>query len=109
VEALGQNLGDYGVKFVRKKRLAVAPKGGDPRANREPLVPLDPAGGRWPVLSVPVWRSPRNGGGRWAVILYALDSWGRTFRLCLILFVAAIAPCLAAVTAALIHHILLRG
>ena len=39
--------------------------------------------------------------------MYALDSWDRTFRLCLILLVAAIAPCLAAVTAVLIHHMLL--
>ena len=71
-----------------------------------PWTPLE--GGDLP-LTLPARRSPRNGGGRWAVILYALDSWGRTLRLCLILLMAAIAPCLAAVMAVLIHHMLLCG
>jgi hypothetical protein len=57
-------------------------------------------------MSVPASRQPRN-GGRWETIRYALDSNARTFRLCLILVVAAVAPCLATVAAALIHHMLL--
>jgi hypothetical protein len=51
---------------------------------------------------------PRHDAGRWETIHYALDSNTRTFRLCLILFVAAVVPCLAAVAAVLIHHMLLR-
>jgi hypothetical protein len=43
------------------------------------------------------------------VVLSALDSWAGTFRLCLILLVAAIAPCLAAVAAVVVHHMLLCG
>jgi hypothetical protein len=60
-------------------------------------------------LSVPAPRWPRHGGGRWVVIQSALGSWARTLRLCLILIVAAVAPCLAAVAAVLIHHFLLYG
>jgi hypothetical protein len=56
-------------------------------------------------MSAPASRQPRH-GGRWETIHYALDSNARTFRLCLILVVMAIAPCLAAV-AALTHHVLL--
>jgi hypothetical protein len=58
-------------------------------------------------LSVPAPRRARNGGGRWETIRYALDSNARTFRLCLILVVATAAPCLAAVVAVLIRHMLL--
>ena len=43
------------------------------------------------------------------VIGAALDSWARTFRLCLILAVASVPACAAAVVAVLIHHVLLRG
>ena len=59
-------------------------------------------------MSVPAPREPRN-GGRWETIRYALDTNPRTFRLCLILSVAAVAPCLAAVVAELIRHMLLCG
>jgi hypothetical protein len=48
-------------------------------------------------------------GGRWQTIRYALDNNPRTFRLCLILSVAAVAPCLAIVIAELTRHILLCG
>jgi hypothetical protein len=58
-------------------------------------------------LSVPASRRPRNSVGRWETIRYALDNNARTFRLCLILFAAAAAPCLAAVVAVLIRHMLL--
>jgi hypothetical protein len=60
-------------------------------------------------MSVPASRRPRSGGGRWETIRYALDSWARTFRLCLILIVVAVAPYLAAVTVMLIHHMVLYG
>ena len=57
-------------------------------------------------MSVPAPRKPHQ-GGRWETIRYALDTNPRTFRLCLILFVAAVAPCLAAVIAEMIRHMLL--
>jgi hypothetical protein len=37
-------------------------------------------------------REPRNSGGRWETIRYALDSNARTFRLCLILLVTIACP-----------------
>jgi hypothetical protein len=49
------------------------------------------------------------GGGRWGCDRVGLDGWARTLRLCLILFVAAAGPCLAAVAAVLIRHIWLYG
>jgi hypothetical protein len=55
-------------------------------------------------MSVPTSRRPSAGGGRWETIRYAVDSNARTFRLCLILIVAAAAPCLGAVAAVLIHR-----
>jgi len=57
-------------------------------------------------LSLPARPSPRHDCGRWEAIRYALDSNARTFRLCLILLVVALAPCLAAVAAALVRHFL---
>jgi hypothetical protein len=57
-------------------------------------------------MSVPARRGPRHGGGRWAVVLSALDSWPRTLRLCLILLVMITAPVAAAVIAELIRHML---
>lgn len=60
-------------------------------------------------MSVPALRDPRRGGGRWETIRYALDSNARTFRLCLILLVAAVSPVAAAVAAVMIHHMLLCG
>jgi hypothetical protein len=45
-------------------------------------------------MSVPVPRSPRN-DGRWETIRYALDSWGRTIRLCLIWLVLIATPAAA--------------
>ena len=59
-------------------------------------------------MSVPAPREPGQ-GGRWETIRYALDTNPRTFRLCLILSVAAVAPCLAVVVAELIRHMLLCG
>jgi hypothetical protein len=59
-------------------------------------------------MSVPAPREPGQ-GGRWETIRYALDTNPRTFRLCLILAVAALAPCLGLVVAELIRHLLLRA
>ena len=56
-------------------------------------------------MSVPAPREPHQ-GGRWETIRYALDTNPRTFRLCLILSVAAVAPCLAVVITELARHIL---
>lgn len=55
-------------------------------------------------MSVPVPREPRQPGGRWETIRYALDSNARTFRFCLIVIVV---PAVAAVIAELMRHILL--
>jgi hypothetical protein len=83
-------------------------KGGDPLRQQGAASCLKtPLKGGGLALSVPAPRRPRHeGGGRWEVIGSALDSWPRTFRLCLILGVAAAAPCLAALAAILIHHAL---
>ena len=54
-------------------------------------------------MSVPTPREPHE-GGRWGTIQYALDTNPRTFRLCLILLVTALGPCLAAIIAALMRH-----
>jgi hypothetical protein len=52
-------------------------------------------------------REPRHYCGRWETIRYALDSWARTFRLCLILLVAAaVSSGVASTVAVLIHHAL---
>jgi hypothetical protein len=59
-------------------------------------------------MSLPVPQEPGQ-GGRWETIRYALDTNPRTFRLCLILSVAAVAPCLAIVIAELMRHMLLCG
>ena len=59
-------------------------------------------------MSVPAPREPLH-GGRWETIRYALETNPRTFRLCLILSVAAVPPCLAAVVAELVRHMLLYG
>jgi hypothetical protein len=59
-------------------------------------------------MSVPAEREPRHGGGPWETIRYALDSWPRTFRLCLILSVATmVSTGVGTVTATLIRHLLL--
>ena len=82
-------------------------KGGDPLRQQgaaNALRPLLEGGGL--VLSVPVPRRPRHIPGRWEVIGSALESWGRTVRLCPILLVTAIPPVAAAVVALLIHHVL---
>lgn len=60
-------------------------------------------------MSVPAPSGARHDGGRWETVRYAVDSWARTFRLCLILLVRAISPVAAAVAVVLIHHMLLRG
>ena len=59
-------------------------------------------------MSVPAPREPHQ-GGRWETIRYALDTNPRTFRLCLILLVAAAAPCLGLVIAEMFRHMLLCG
>lgn len=59
-------------------------------------------------MSLPAPRDPHQ-GGRWETIRYALDTNPRTFRLCLILSVAAVAPCLAALIAEVIRTMLLRA
>ena len=46
-------------------------------------------------MSLPAPRRPGHANGRWETVRYALDSNARTFRLCLILFVTAIAPAAA--------------
>ena len=51
------------------------------------------------------WR-PHHARGRWEIVGSALDSWARTFRLCLISLVTAISPVPAVVVAVLIHHML---
>lgn len=53
-------------------------------------------------MSVPAPQDPRH-GGRWDAIISALDSWPRTFRLCLIWLVIA-SP--AAAIVELIRHAL---
>jgi hypothetical protein len=59
-------------------------------------------------MSLPAPREPRQ-GGRWETIRYALDTNPRTFRFFLILCVATVALCLAAVIAEMIRHMLLCG
>jgi hypothetical protein len=61
------------------------------------------------TVSVPTLWQPSHANGRWETIRYALDSWERTIRLCLILLVSIVAPVAAAVVAVLIHHALLCG
>jgi len=59
-------------------------------------------------VSVSAPREPRHGGGRWDAIISALDSWSRTLRLCLILFVATmVSSGVAAVVVMLVRHMLL--
>jgi hypothetical protein len=58
-------------------------------------------------VSLPAPRLPRHHSGWQETVRYALDSNARTFRLCLILLVAAVSPVAAAVAAVLIHHVLL--
>ena len=60
-------------------------------------------------MSVPAPRRPGHPGGRWETIRYALDSNARTFRLCLVLLVAAVPRVAAAAAAVLIHHVLSCG
>jgi hypothetical protein len=33
-----------------------------------------------------------RGAGRWSTVRYAIDDWGRTIRLCLILIVLSVPP-----------------
>ena len=59
-------------------------------------------------MSVPAPREPRHGGSRWETIRYALDSWPRTFRLCLILAMTTVVSTgMATAVATLIRHLLL--
>jgi hypothetical protein len=57
-------------------------------------------------MSVPAPRRPRQDGKRWDVIQSALDSWSRTFRLCLIMLVASLSSVAVAAIAELIRHML---
>jgi hypothetical protein len=59
------------------------------------------------LMSVPAPQEPRHAGGRWDVVLSALESWPRTLWLCLILLVTIAAPVAAAAVAELIRHLLL--
>jgi hypothetical protein len=43
-------------------------------------------------MSVPARREPRDGGGQWKTICYAIDSNARTLRLCVICLVLIIGP-----------------
>jgi hypothetical protein len=61
------------------------------------------------LMSAPAPRRRRHDGGRWDTIHYALASWPRTLRLCLILLVTMIAPVAAAAVVMHIHHTLLCG
>ncbi len=57
----------------------------------------------------PAPREPRN-GGLWEMVRSALETNPRTFRLCLILFVAkVVSPGMTAVVAELVRHMLLCG
>ena len=59
--------------------------------------------------SAPAPRELGHGGGRWDAIISALDSWPRTFRLCLILSVATVVSSgLAAVVVMLMRRMMLR-
>lgn len=42
-------------------------------------------------------KKPPHDDGRWGTIRYAIDSWGRTFRLCLIYIVMITTPAAATV------------
>lgn len=93
--------------------LAVAARGRPPEMGRRPPALTgsrqylkDLSKGDGLVMSVPAPREPRH-GGRWETIRYALDNNPRTFRLCLILLVAAVPSCLVALVAELIRHMLL--
>lgn len=60
-------------------------------------------------MSLPALQRPHHVGGRWDVVLSALENWPRTLRLCLILLVTVTAPVAAAAAAELIRHMLLCG
>lgn len=55
-------------------------------------------------MSVPASQGPREPGGRWETVRYALDSNARTFRYCLMV---VITPVGGAILAELIRHMLL--
>jgi hypothetical protein len=46
-----------------------------------------------------------SGSGRWGTVRYAIDGWGRTLRLCLILIVLSVPP---SVVVMLVHALLRR-
>lgn len=58
------------------------------------------------LMNLPAPGKPHQ-GGRWETIRYALDTNPRTFRLCLILLVAAVTPWLGYIIAEMIRHLLL--
>ena len=60
-------------------------------------------------MSVPTLRGPCHDSECWKTVRYALDSNARTLRLCLILLMVGLAPCVGAVIAILIHRGLLCG
>jgi hypothetical protein len=55
-------------------------------------------------MSVPASQEPRDGGGRWETIRYALDSTPRTLRYCLMVIAS---PTAFAAIVELIRHMLL--
>lgn len=55
-------------------------------------------------MSVPASQEPRDGGGRWETIRYALDSTPRTLRYCLMVIAS---PAAFAAIVELIRHMLL--
>jgi hypothetical protein len=57
-------------------------------------------------MSIPTSREPYP-GGRWETIRYALDSYPRTLRLCLIWFVVIVSPAVTTVITLLMRHALL--
>ena len=57
-------------------------------------------------MRVPASQRPSHGNGRWEIVGSALDSWARTFPLCLILLVMTAAPVAATAVAELIRHML---
>jgi len=80
------------------------------RAARRKAVPGQRQPGLRRRMSVPAPGEAGRSGGRWDAIISALDSWQRTFRLCLILVVATVVSSgMTAVVLMLVRHMLLCG
>ena len=113
LSVMGWILPRHRITWTRRLKAAVRsrPKrAATPCANREPPVASRPLCRKVASqMSLPTSRRPRHDGGRWDTIRYALESWPRTLRLCLILLVTIAAPVAAAALAELIRHMLLCG